>query len=94
MENLKSLIYLFLAFFIIVIIAMAVVRRPLTSAKITFGIFGGFLCLWNINESLFLICNSYEQYFQISKDVLEICTFFFLALFSLNFPFYRRRDSI
>ncbi len=94
MENFKSLVYLFFSLNIAVIGAMTVIRRPLTSAKITFCIFSSFLLLWNVNESLSLFVGLNKNLFSITGEILQILTFFFLALFALNFPFYRRRDSI
>ncbi|MBE7413405.1 MAG: ATP-binding protein [Leptospiraceae bacterium] len=88
------MIYIFLAICVIFVSTMVIMRRPLTSAKFTFTIFASFLSLWNINESLSLLLSDEGKYFSQSKDILEILTFFFLALFSLNFPFYRRRDTV
>lgn len=82
----ESVFYICFIILIFIVISIKSGRKPYTSAKITFGIFGFFFILWNFLHFL-------SQFIEVSPIFLEIfpvIVFSSLVLFSINFPFYMR----
>ncbi|MCB1156432.1 MAG: ATP-binding protein [Leptospiraceae bacterium] len=68
-------------------------RRPYTSTKISYGLFGVALILWNLNNLVvdWIIKPSFSLHYLHS--FLSMFTFYLGVVFALHFPFYRRRES-
>lgn len=89
LESLLSILSVLLCLYIYTTI---VFRRPVTSTKISFGVFSLFLIFWNV----LVFFNKYDIYktenHVYAERIIKILTVFFLAVFALNFPAYRRRE--
>ena len=87
-----SALTIFLTFLTFII---TIFRRPISSNKVTFALFGVSLILWNALH----ISNLFHQGNKEVIDLLQIFiysssifTMYFAVLFALHFPFFQRRE--
>lgn len=91
---LELFLYTFTIILTLLTFIVTIFRRPFSSTKVTFGIFGVALILWNIIRIVLLTVSNVEYIgiLELFSSVLSILTLYFSVLFALHFPFYRRRE--
>lgn len=90
--NIEIFISVFTIILLTLIYFINVFRAPLTSTKVTFGIFGIFLILWNFGQILINLFPEYIVYQIQIHNIFSNLTLYSLVVFALHFPFYRRRE--
>jgi hypothetical protein len=79
---------------VFVLFLVSVFRVPITSTKISFGLFGFTLSLWNFMEILHKLQVIDFGSFHLQQIVYSNLTVYLLVIFGLHFPFYRRREVL
>lgn len=93
MNLIVEIIFSVLTILIVLMLYMvSVFRVPITSTKITFGLFGFFLSIWNFVEILHKLQIFQFDTFNLQEIAFSNLTIYTLVIFGLHFPFYRRRE--
>lgn len=89
----EILLFSFTIFLVSVLLGVSIFRRPISSTKITFSIFGIFLILWNLVElaSIALPFKGWDVPFW--QVIISCLTLYSVVLFSLHFPYFSRREN-
>lgn len=90
-EILFSILTILIVFMLFLV---SVFRVPITSTKISFGLFGFTLSLWNLMEILHKLQVIDFGSFYLQQIVYSNLTVYLLVIFGLHFPFYRRREVL
>ena len=90
-EILFSVLTILIVFMLFLV---SVFRVPITSTKISFGLFGFTLSLWNFMEILHKLQVIDFGSFHLQQIVYSNLTVYLLVIFGLHFPFYRRREVL
>ncbi|MCB1191805.1 MAG: ATP-binding protein [Leptospiraceae bacterium] len=89
-------IELFISAFTIIVLLLIffinIFRSPLTSTKVTFGVFALFLILWNLAQIVINLFPENLIYQEQIHSIFSNITLYSLVVFGLHFPFYRRRE--
>lgn len=91
-NNFSYTICIFTVFFTFFVFFTTIFRRPYSSTKISFGIFGVSLIFWNLLEVLLLALPEQGYLLSNLKSSISLISLYFLVLFALHFPFFHRRE--
>jgi hypothetical protein len=89
----EIILYSFTILLVSLILGVSIFRRPVSSTKVTFSLFGILLVIWNLLELVFRLGPALDWNISFWQTVLSTLTLYAMVLYSMHFPYFSRREN-